>query len=123
MAEPKVEFDISGIIDEKVKEQFDQFRRWFEFREDFRYPAMQTFEGILEDNTYVDHYVPGTVYGATGRTEVLGANKYWANMIAQSGAGRNYISAQVDSPNNNAVRVYGNSNAEALRYTLTVFYR
>lgn len=124
MSEPKVEFDLQGMVDEAVKLQFDQFREWFEFREDRGTPAIQTFQGELEDDQDVEHYVNGEVYGAVGFTQVLGAGnfKYWAPMTT-SGAGRNYISANTGDASNNSVRVYGNSNFGTLKYTLTVFYR
>lgn len=123
MAEPKVEFDLTKIDDESVKELFDQLRRWFEYREDRGSPSMKTFSGELSIGDEIDLFIPGVVYGAVGYTQIS-VTRSWILMSVSSIASKNYFGTDPSNTNANYVRVKGNSSdGSALGYKVTVFYR
>jgi hypothetical protein len=74
VSEPKIDFDVANIKtqDYELLKLIDDLRRWFNFREDRRTPAMQTFEGALRSNGIAKHYVKGKVYGVVGWTQNRG---------------------------------------------------
>jgi len=127
MSEPSVEFDLKNISGE-VREQFDQLRRWFDYRDDRRAPSMQTFTGQLEDNEESLLYIPGVVYGYSGMGEreqsgvVAGWNPMAYNTVATP-SGTIGFTPYLENPLGSFVRVYCNTTGSSLRYRVTVFYR
>lgn len=124
MSEPKVEFHLNEIVDEPTKEQFDQFRRWYEFREDVKTPSMQVFTGFLVPDSEVLLHVPGVVVGYSGMTEYSGG--YWAPMYFSTTVqvSRLYFGLETDNTEGSYVKVVSNSaNARELRYRVTILYR
>lgn len=123
MSEPKVEFDLQNAPQE-ILEQFDQFRRWFEFREDVKTPSMQTFEGVLAPGSELNLYVPGVVFGYSGMTQYTGG--YWAPITFSTTAqiGRCYFALELDNENGNFLKLATNvANSIATGYRVTVMYR
>ena len=124
MTEPKVEFDIARLNDDFIKEQFDQLRRWHEYREDRRAPAMQTFQGELDIGGEVLLNIPGKVYGYSGMT-TNGGTKYWQPMVfslAVPGAFC-YFALELDNVEGSFVKIRNGSTADSHSYRATVFYR
>ena len=123
MTEPKVEFDLNNMTDE-VREQFDQFRRWYEFREDNQYPAIQTFSGILEPSERRTLNLVGDVFGAVGYTTGIGG--YWRPMEVSASLANaaHFWDSNPGSTNARAVEIRGGSNTDqSYSYRVTVFYR
>lgn len=126
MSEPKVEFDLKGIEDKDTRDQFDQFRRWYEYREDRGTPAMQTFDGVLLTNEVRGHTVPGKIYGYSGMSLQSGA--IWRPMFTPTGASGTgsaaYFTNSGDNTEGNQVHVKGGTLPNYdYPYRITVFYR
>ncbi len=128
MTEPSVDFELAGIEDPKSRTMFDQIRRWFDFREDRKYPSMQTFTGKLDNNGEIDLKVPGVIYGYSGFGErpLGGVPTYWDPMMFSVGgvsSGRIGFLGDLENIDGSFVRVFCNSDGPALRYRVTIFYR
>lgn len=127
MSEPKVEFELDKITDDELRRQFDQFREWYEFREDNNTPAMQTFEGDISANQRVEHSVDGEVYGVVGMAQRYSSSTekfYWTPIDEVSGTGQLvYFSFNSSYEPNDTVRLWNRNTTKSLKYTLTVFYR
>jgi len=124
MTEPNVDFELAGIEDSKIREMFDQVRRWFDFRDDVKTPAMQTFSGILAPGTSIVLYVPGVVVGWSGMTEYSGG--YWAPMYfsTTNQVSRLYFGLDTGNVNGSSVKILSDpANARALGYRVTLMYR
>lgn len=126
MTEPKVEFDLNGIEDDDVREQFDQFRRWYEYREDRGTPAMQTFDGTVATDEVRSHSVPGKIYGYSGMALQSGA--LWRPMFTPTGPSGTgsaaYFTNSVDNVDGNLIHVKGGTlSSYDYPYRITVFYR
>lgn len=126
MTEPKVEFDLNNINDPEILKVLDDVRRWYEFREDISTPAMQTFEGTLEDGQEIRLYVPGKVYGYSGMTQ-SGGGDYWIPMLFSAAVLSNqcYFALELDNLDGTFVKVRcSTTTANASRdFRATVFYR
>lgn len=122
MSEPRVEFDLNNIEDPQVREQFDQFRRWYEFREDRNTPAMQTFEGTLSDGEEVRLYVPGEVYGYSGMTTFASLNVWMPMLFNRTDLGNQcFFSLDTDNSEGDFVTVKCATGGPK-RYRATVMY-
>ena len=126
MSEPKVNFELHNVEDRPIREMFDQFRRWHEFREDNGYPSLKTFTGSLSHQQEVLLYVDGLVYGYTGMTQNQTLN-LWTPMFYSVGVinGQCYFSLELDNEFGNYVKVrcQNTTNNRSLIYRVTLFYR
>jgi len=124
MPEPRVEFFLDQIPDHITREQFDQIRNWFTYREDRNTPSMQAFTGELQPGTFVKLYVPGVIYGYSGMS--YRRQEYWSPMVYTGGAQFNqcYFAADDENIDGKSLKIESAStNLIGLQYRVTIFYR
>ena len=123
MSEPSVEFFLDRI-ENPHRWQFDQIRKWFDFRKSSGAPTPQTFTGVLAPDTEIRLHVPGVVYGYSGMSETTGG--YWVPMTYSSTvqSGICYFALETENDDGSFVKIRSHStNTSDFRYRATVMYR
>lgn len=123
MSEPKVEFDLTKIEDDSIRSMMDDIRAWYEYRDDRKTPAVQTFEGELETSEEIFLEVNGNVYGYSGMT-TRGNGDHWVPMEYSAAAPSNrcYFALELDNVNGTFVKVRCNSTNGTQKYRATIFF-